>query len=47
MFHAVSVISTDNYTHFQYIGFVKRTVIAEIVQTFSQPHNLKAVSTVC
>jgi hypothetical protein len=40
-------MSTDNYTAFQYIGFVKYTVSAETLQTSSQPHNLKAVLIVC
>ena len=45
MLLAVLVISIDNYTTFQYIGFVKCIVSAELVQTCSQPHNLKRVST--
>ena len=46
MFLAMLVISTDNYALFQYIGYVKCTVSAELAQACSQPHNLKIVSTI-
>jgi hypothetical protein len=41
VFLAVLEISTDIYTPFQYLDFTKCTVGAELVQTISQPHNLK------
>jgi len=42
----VLVISTDNYTPFQYIGYFKCTVSVELVQTCSEHHNLKPVSNI-
>jgi len=47
MFLDMLVISTDIYTPFQIIDFVNCIVSAELVQTSSQPHNLKTVSTIC
>jgi hypothetical protein len=47
VFLAVLVINTDNYTAFQYADLVTCTVIADLGQTISQPHNLKTVSTIC
>ena len=47
MFVALLIISTENYTHFQYFYFVKYSVSSELLQSCLQPYNLKTFSTVC
>ena len=45
-FHALLIISIENYNIFQYTEFVKYSVSAELEQIYSQPLNLKTVSSV-